>query len=120
MASGWPQTAQEAPKGPSRRAKSPPRGPPCGSEEAKIADAPCVLEGFWHVFLLGIPTAQNGPRGPQDRPRGLQYGPMMAQGAPKTAPRGPKKTPTRPKWPRRQPRWSQYVSKTAQDAPKMA
>ena len=45
------------------------RGSPGGPEEAKIIDFLYVLEGLWQLLLLGIPTAQDGPRGPQDRPK---------------------------------------------------
>eukprot|EP00959_Pyramimonas_sp_CCMP1952_P213799 4473561-Pyramimonas_sp.AAC.1 len=71
-----PKKAQEAPKRPPRR---PPRGFPGGPEEAKSIDVPEIAEGAWHLLLLGLPKAQDGPRGPQ-------YLPKMAPNASKMSP----------------------------------
>eukprot|EP00959_Pyramimonas_sp_CCMP1952_P060541 1264581-Pyramimonas_sp.AAC.1 len=65
----WLQDGPKWPKRPSREPKRPPRGSPGGPKEAKIIVFPEVSEGCWHLLLLGIPTAEDGPRGSQDRPK---------------------------------------------------
>eukprot|EP00959_Pyramimonas_sp_CCMP1952_P350718 7347994-Pyramimonas_sp.AAC.1 len=54
------QDDQEAPN-------TPPRLSPGGPEEAKFIGFPHVVEGCWRVLLLGLPKAQDGPRGSQNR-----------------------------------------------------
>ena len=63
-----------------------------------------MFEGFWHLLLFGLPTAQNGTRGSQDGPKSAQKASKMVPGRPKR----PQKLP-----PKRTPRRSQMAAKTA-------
>ena len=70
--------APRRPMRPPRRPKKPPRGPPGRPETAKIIAFRYLFERFWYLLLFGLPTAQDGPRGPQDRPKSAQEASKMA------------------------------------------
>ena len=78
IASRWFKTAHEAPKRPPRGLREGPRGLPRGPREAKIINFTKVLEGFLPSRIFGIPTAQDDPRGPQDRPKIAREASKMA------------------------------------------
>ena len=78
----WPQDGPRLPK-------SPPRGPedgPRGLQELLQEGPPKpkslsflrFLKAMGHLPLFGLPTAQGGPRGPQDRPKIAQEASKMA------------------------------------------
>jgi len=79
MAPRCTQDASNAPKRPPRLPKRPQRGPPGRPEEVKTIDFPKVFEGFGGLRFFGLPVAQDGSRGHQDRPK-------IAQEASKRAP----------------------------------
>eukprot|EP00959_Pyramimonas_sp_CCMP1952_P087469 1830252-Pyramimonas_sp.AAC.1 len=61
--------AQEAPKRPPKCPNRSPRAPPGRPEEANLIDCPSVFDGFTHLRIVGLPTAQDGPRGRQGCPK---------------------------------------------------
>ena len=84
------KTALEAIKIAPRAPKKPPRGSPEGPEEVKIIDYLLFFEGFGGLLLFGLPTAQDCPRGHQDRPKSTQEASKIAPGLPKRPQGGPK------------------------------
>jgi len=117
--------AQEAPKSPPRLPKRPPRGHPGRPEEAQISDLHKVFEGFGHLLLFGLLTAQaRRSKRPLRQPKRPPRLPRTSQETPRAAPRG---LQDGQRWPPRRQILPEIASKrvprhlqNVQDAPKRA